>query len=62
MKKLSITLPHQMAAWVRAKVASGEYASASGVIREGLAALDERNKLVQQYLSGQPRGNAEAAD
>ncbi|MFT3964402.1 MAG: type II toxin-antitoxin system RelE/ParE family toxin [Sphingobium sp.] len=37
-----MTLPKDMAAQVRAKVASGEYASESEVIRDGLRALQAR--------------------
>jgi Arc/MetJ-type ribon-helix-helix transcriptional regulator len=33
---ISVTLPHDMAAMVKAKVTSGEYASESEVIRDGL--------------------------
>ena len=43
-QQFSVTLPNEMAAEVRAKVASGEYASESEVIREGLRALRERNR------------------
>ena len=34
-KQMSITLTHEMAEMVRAKVESGEYASESEVIRDG---------------------------
>jgi putative addiction module CopG family antidote len=46
---LSITLPHKMAAMVRNKVKSGEYASESEVIREGLRALMERDKAIEEW-------------
>ncbi|HEY3890172.1 MAG TPA: type II toxin-antitoxin system ParD family antitoxin [Caulobacteraceae bacterium] len=49
-QQFSVTLPNQMAAEVRAKVASGEYASESEVIREGLRALQERNRAVDHWL------------
>lgn len=48
--QLSITLPNEMAADVRAKVASGEYASESEVIRDGLRALQARDKAVEHWL------------
>jgi len=48
--QLSITLPNEMAAEVRAKVASGEYASESEVIRDGLRALQARDKAVEHWL------------
>ena len=49
-KQLSITLPLEMAEMVRAKVSSGEYASESEVIRDGLRALGERNAAVERWL------------
>ena len=39
IQRFSVMLPNEMAAQVRAKVASGDYASESEVIREGLRAL-----------------------
>ncbi|MDR3477196.1 MAG: type II toxin-antitoxin system ParD family antitoxin [Gammaproteobacteria bacterium] len=39
-----------MAAQVRAKVAAGEYASESEVIRDGLRALQAREKAVESWL------------
>ena len=50
---MSITLPHEMAAMVRAKVASGEYASESEVIRDGLRVLQARDAAVEKWLRGQ---------
>lgn len=50
---MSITLPHEMAAMVRAKVASGEYASESEVIRDGLRILRARDAIVEKWLQGQ---------
>jgi putative addiction module CopG family antidote len=47
---MSITLPHDMAAMVRAKVASGEYASESEVIRDGLRVLQARDAIVEKWL------------
>jgi antitoxin ParD1/3/4 len=49
-KQLSITLPNEMAAFVREKVASGAYASDSEVIRDGLRALSERDRAVERWL------------
>ena len=51
-KQLSVTLPNEMAKEVAAKVASGEYASESEVIRDGLRALQARDKAVEQWLTG----------
>ena len=50
-KQLSVTLPNEMAEDVAAKVASGEYASESEVIRDGLRALQARDKAVEQWLN-----------
>ena len=50
---MSVTLPHEMADMVRAKVASGEYASESEVIREGLRALGARDRAVDAWLRNQ---------
>jgi len=49
-KQMSVTLPHEMADMVRAKVVSGEYASESEVIREGLRALAARDRAVEAWL------------
>lgn len=47
---ISITLPHDMAAMVKAKVTSGEYASESEVIRDGLRILQARDAAVESWL------------
>jgi putative addiction module CopG family antidote len=49
-QQFSVTLPLEMAREVRAKVASGEYASESEVIREGLRALQSREKAIEAWL------------
>ena len=49
-KQMSVTLPHEMAEAVRAKVATGEYASESEVLREGLRALAAREKAAEEWL------------
>lgn len=49
-QQLSITLPNEMAAAVRAKVETGEYASESEVIRDGLRALMARDRAVESWL------------
>jgi putative addiction module CopG family antidote len=63
-KQLSVTLPNEMAAVVRAKVASGEYASESEVIREGLRALNARERALNDWLTHQalPSYDAYRAD
>jgi len=52
-KQMSVTLPHEMADMVRSKVVSGEYASESEVIREGLRALAARDRAVEAWLRDQ---------
>lgn len=49
-QQFSVTLPNEMAAQVRAKVASGEYASESEVIRDGLRALQARERAMEDWL------------
>lgn len=46
----SITLPNEMAEAVKAKVASGEYATESEVIREGLRSLMARDRAIERWL------------
>lgn len=52
-QQFSITLPNDMADLVRAKVAAGEYATESEVIREGLRALLARDRAVENWLKEQ---------
>jgi putative addiction module CopG family antidote len=49
-RQLSITLPQEMAVAVRQRVESGDYASDSEVVREGLRALAERERAVEHWL------------
>lgn len=49
-QSLSITLPHEMAQMVKAKVSSGEYATESEVIRDGLRTLAARDAAVERWL------------
>ncbi len=52
-QQLSITLPIDMAETIRAKVANGEYASESEVIRDGLRTLLARDQAVERWLHGE---------
>ena len=63
-QQFSVTLPNEMAALVRTKVASGEYASESEVIREGLRALNARERAMDDWLRQQalPSYDAYRAD
>ncbi len=49
-QQLSVTLPTEMAQPVKEKVRSGEYASESEVIRDGLRALLARDRAVDNWL------------
>jgi antitoxin ParD1/3/4 len=50
-RSFSVTLTDDLAALVREKVAAGEYASASEVISDGLAALRDRDQAVEDWLT-----------
>ncbi|PRA28380.1 addiction module antidote protein [Pseudomonas poae] len=49
-QQMSITLPIEMAAMVKAKVAAGDYASESEVIRDGLRVLLARDRAMDAWL------------
>lgn len=49
-RSLRVTLPEDMAQMVKAKVESGEYASESDVIGEGLRALRDRDDALNRWL------------
>lgn len=49
-QQFSITLPNEMADAVKTKVATGEYATESEVIRDGLRALMARDRAVENWL------------
>jgi putative addiction module CopG family antidote len=49
-QQFSITLPNDMADALRAKVAAGEYATESEVIRDGLRVLLARDRAVEAWL------------
>ncbi len=63
-QQFSITLPHKIAEMVRAKVESGEYASESEVIRDGLRALQLHERALEAWLREQvaPAYDAMKAD
>lgn len=50
-RQMSITLPTEMADAVRERVRSGQYASESEVVREGLRALVARDHAVETWLN-----------
>ena len=47
---IRVTLPDEMLALVKDKVASGEYASESEVISEGLRSLQDRDEEVSDWM------------
>lgn len=49
-QQFSITLPNEMADIVKTKVATGEYATESEVIRDGLRALMARDRAMDNWL------------
>jgi putative addiction module CopG family antidote len=49
-QQFSITLPNEMADLVKTKVAAGEYATESEVIRDGLRVLMARDRAVENWL------------
>ena len=63
-QQFSITLPNEMADVVKTKVASGEYATESEVIRDGLRVLMARDRAMEHWLLAQvgPAYDALAAD
>lgn len=50
VEKRTFSLPEEQARFIDAKVATGEYASASEVVREGLRALKERDAAIEAWL------------
>lgn len=52
-QQLSITLPNDMADAVKAKVRTGEYATESEVIRDGLRVLFARDPAMESWLHNQ---------
>lgn len=52
-QQMSITLPNDMADLVKAKVRTGEYASESEVLRDGLRALLARDRAMESWLHDQ---------
>jgi antitoxin ParD1/3/4 len=64
MNKRTISLPDEHADYIDQKVSSGDYASASEVIRAGLRALQERDRAVEDWLRNQvaPTYDAMLAD
>ncbi len=49
-QQFSITLPREMAEQIDRKIESGDYATVSEVVREGIRALLERDAAVERWL------------
>lgn len=52
-QQFSITLPTEMASLVKSKVAPGDYATESEVIRDGLRVLMARDRAMEHWLHSQ---------
>ncbi len=52
-QQFNITLPNEMADIVKTKVATGEYATESEMIRDGLRVLMARDRAVENWLQHQ---------
>ena len=52
-QQFSITLPNEMADAVKSKIATGEYATESEVIRDGLRALLARDRAIERWFQEQ---------
>ncbi|MCW5760512.1 MAG: type II toxin-antitoxin system ParD family antitoxin, partial [Phenylobacterium sp.] len=50
VQKRTFSLAEEQAEYIDAKVASGDYASASEVVRDGLRALKERDAAIERWL------------
>ncbi len=55
-QQMSITLPNEMAALIKAKVSLGEYANECEVVRNGLRTLLARDRAVEHWLRGSVAG------
>jgi antitoxin ParD1/3/4 len=59
-EKLSITLPPEMASFIRQKVNSGLYGSNSEIIREALRGMMDRDRRLERLDSAIAQGVADA--
>ncbi len=50
IEKRTVSLSEEQAEFIDAKVSSGDYASASEVVRAGLRALKERDEAIERWL------------
>jgi len=59
-QQMSVTLPNEMAEFVRTKVASGDYPSDSEVLRDALRVLRGRDRAVETWLRNEVIAAAQA--
>jgi antitoxin ParD1/3/4 len=59
-EKLSITLPPEMASFIRQKVNSGLYGSNSEIIREALRGMMDRDRRLERLDTAIAQGAADA--
>ena len=52
-QQISVTLPNEIAVQIRARVSSGEYASESEVLIEGLEMLADRDRSLAESLESE---------
>jgi antitoxin ParD1/3/4 len=50
VQKRTFSLAEEQAEFIDAKVATGQYASASEVVREGLRALKDQDEAIERWL------------
>ena len=51
LTRRTVTLGKSQSDYIDAKIASGDFVSASEVVRAGLAALTQRDAMVEQWLA-----------
>jgi antitoxin ParD1/3/4 len=61
-EKLSITVPPEMATFIRQKVESGLYSSNSEIIREALRSMMERDRRIERLDTAIAKGIADAEE
>jgi antitoxin ParD1/3/4 len=61
-EKLSITVPSEMATFIRQKVDSGLYSTNSEIIREALRGMMERDRRLERLDTAIAKGIADAEE
>lgn len=60
VEKRTVSLPSEQAAFIDSKIKSGDYATASEVVRAGLRALRERDEAVEHWLRNEVAASHDA--